>query len=65
MEAQQTQAIQQAQSQNVPGNTSGNVLPWGVPSSSTPNNSALPNPWGGAPAAASQPFGTYVIPDTH
>ena len=54
MEAQQAQAAQQSQSQN-----SG----WGstpAPSSSTPNNSALPNPWGAIPAPQQSPFGTTL-----
>ena len=56
MEAQQAHAIQQ-------GNANARA-PWSTPapapSSSTPNNSALPNPWGGIPAPQMQsPFGTY------
>ena len=53
MEAQQAQAAQQSQTQSAA---------WGsgsqpVPSSSTPNNSALPNPWGAIPAPQQSPFG--------
>ena len=62
MEAQHTQAIQQSQSQPS-NNIGGNILPWGTPpsSSSTPNNNALPNPWGSIPTPQTQPFGTYTL----
>jgi hypothetical protein len=53
MEAQQAQAAQQSQTQSA-GWGSGSQP---VPSSSTPNNSALPNPWGAIPAPQQSPFG--------
>ena len=61
MEAQQNQALQQTQSQSA--NNSGNILPWGtpVPSSSTVNNTALPNPWGSISTPPAQPFGTFSL----
>ena len=57
MEAQQAQAIQQSQSQTSPWGSS--AAP--APSSSTPNSSALPNPWGAIPASTAQtPYGMYL-----
>ena len=57
MEAQQAQAIQQSQNQSSPWGSS-NVP---APSSSTPNNSALPNPWGAIPAStANSPYGMHL-----
>jgi hypothetical protein len=63
MEAQQAQAAQQSQTQSA-GWGSGSQP---VPSSSTPNNSALPNPWGAIPAPQQSPFGKTktVIENKH
>lgn len=61
MEAQQAQAAQQSQTQSA-GWGSGSQP---VPSSSTPNNSALPNPWGAIPAPQQSPFGKTKIENMH
>ena len=60
MEAQQAQAAQQTQSQSQ-SQWGSNSTSTPAPSSSTPNNSALPNPWGAIPAPQQSPFGTHRL----